>query len=591
MQRQLFLSQASERVSAGQLPQARAILQHALTQIPSDSMLWDALGAVQFYQGDFEACIQSMQQVVRAIAHLHTLNPEHADANAPTPDQAWRNIGVCHLRLSQAHEAQLAFAQAYEAAPHHVTNLLYHYGQRLACCEWQGIGDLRDQLLALTQQALPQDDVTASLAFFSAAEHAEQMNLISRKVAASLWAKSAAQSPASSTLAHHHLPLISGWPGRKLRIGYFSCDFRQHAVGVLTQSMYALHDRQRFEVFALSYGVDDGSAVRGTIRAGVDHFVELSGHTCAQMVQQIRALELDIVIDLSGNTAQAMPQVMMHRVAPIQCHWLGYLWSMGSSAYDYLIADEFAVPPQHEANYCEAIARLPHSLQITPNAFPVGAHEIKREQLGLHEDAFVMCYFGTLRKFTPALFDVWLDVLKARPHAVLWIARTPESPAQAFGRLRSRAWEAGIQPGQLVFSDPVAYGQHLRRYEVADLMLDTFPVGCGTTALESLWMGCPMLSMAAAGQSLASRMSGGVLLAADLSGLLVSSLTAYRELLLALAADRSTCAPYRKHLLAGRATLHVFDTRQQVRSLEQLFEQMQRQRLVGLRASSFSVVP
>jgi protein O-GlcNAc transferase len=589
MPRQLFLAQAHGRVSAGQLPQARAILQHAITQLPSDGVLWDALGAVQFHQGDFSACIQSMRQVAQAIRSSHISTPAQADAGLSTLDQAWRNIGVCHLRLMQPNEAHQAFAQAYALAPNSVANALYHYGQNLAVCDWQGSDELREHLLQLTMQATPQDDVTASLAYFSAAQRGEQMAAISRKVAASLWAKATTQSSVPATLALHRLPLAAGWPGRKLRVGYFSCDLRQHAVGVLTQSLYALHDRQRFEVFALSYGADDASSVRATIKKGVDHFVELHGLSMVNMVQELRALNLDIVIDLGGNTAQALPQVMMHRIAPIQCHWLGYVWSMGSPAYDYVIADAFAVPPEQEAHYSEAIARLPHSLQITPSAFPVGAQPMQREQLGLREDAFVMCYFGALRKLQPELFDVWLDVLKARPNAVLWIARTPESPAQAFGRLRSRAWEAGIQPGQLVFSDPVAYGLHLRRYEVADVMLDTYPVGCGTTALESLWMGCPMVSMAQAGETLASRMSGGVLLAAGLPDLLTDSLAAYSSRLMVLATDRSVCAEYRKHLLQGRATLPIFDTQGQVRSLQQAFEQMVRQHQAQLPARTFSL--
>lgn len=549
---------------------------------------------VQFQQQDYAACLQSLHEVLRwsdegsltawpawtqatwsGIAAQETAGEHRA--------RIWRNIGACHLCLMQPQEAEQAFARSHELAPTEVASTLYHLGQSMTQCNWHEWPQLGQQAVSQVLHAKAQDDLSASIALFGAAPQAAQMQALSAQVA---------RSVQSSLVAAHIMPSIPLRPEAttsRLRIGYFSCDFRHHSVGQLTQSLYGLHDRNRVEVFVLSYGADDGSAIRRTIMQGAEHFVELRGLSALDMTQRIRALHLDIVIDLSGHTAGTLPQVMHYRVAPIQCHWLGYVWSMGSRAYDYLIADTFSAPEQFHTHYAEALVQLPHSLQIVPGNWLAAGQGKSRETLGLRDDAFVMAYFGTLSKIEPPMFEVWLQVLKAHPHAVLWIARTVHSSAQAFGRLRLHAMQAGVNPLQIVFSDPVPHAEHLARYAAVDVVLDPHPVGSGVTALEALWMGCPMVSMACAGETLVSRMPGGVLQAALLGDWIVDSMSAYQSLLNALATDRSRCANARAHLLDNRAQLPLFDTHARVRQLESAYAQMLQDASTGHQPQSFAV--
>ena len=588
------LAQALCLLQIGQLQQAAQVLQSALQETPDASALHDALAVVRFQQQDYVASLQHMHEVLRLSEYsTFTAWPAWAQsawygvASSETVAQfrarIWRNIGACHLCLTQPQMAEQAFARAHDLAPQEVASTLYHLGQSMANCEWSDWPHLSEHAVHQVQQARPQDDLSASIVLFGAALQAAQMQVLSAQVSRSLQASLDISQVISS------IPLREDAACSRLRVGYFSCDFRNHSVGQLTQSLYALHERERFEVFVLSYGADDGGAVRQTIAQGAEHFVELRGIPVLEMVQRIRKLKLDVVIDLSGHTAGALPQVMHYRVAPIQGHWLGYLWSMGTKAYDYVIADGFSAPAQFHPYYAEALVQLPHSLQIVPgNWIHLGPGK-SREALGLRDDAFVMAYFGVLSKIQPPMFDAWLQVLKDAPHAVLWIARTAHSSAEAFGRLRLRSMQMGVNPVQIMFSDPVPHAEHLARFSAVDVMLDPFPVGSGVTALEALWMGRPMVSMAAAGQTLVSRMPGGVLHSAGLGDWVVDSLAAYQALLKELATDRKRCASAREHLMHHRDQLPIFDTTARVRQLEFAYKQMLRQALASQPPQSFAV--
>ena len=376
---------------------------------------------------------------------------------------------------------------------------------------------------------------------------------------------------------------------RRLRIGYFSYDFRTHPVTYLTEELYGLHDRERFEIFALSYGENDNSSFRKTVETDVDHFVELSGLTLKDMATRIRELNLDIVVDLTGNTQGNKSAVLGARVAPIQCHWLGYVWSMGHNAYDYIIADPFSVPVELESAYVEKIARLPYTLQICSRRLKAADKKLTRAEMGLPNDAFVMANFGSFSKIQPELFTTWMNILKAVPNAVLWLARTNRTPPVAFERIRLQVLAHGVDASRVVFSEPMSRDEHLLRYELADVALDTYPQGSGTTAIESLWMGCPMLSMAGAGETLAIRMAGGILNAVGLDDLVVDSLQAYQALAIDLAQNPEICQQYRTHLQSNKENLPLFDTPRTVAYLENCFETMWAQAIGAQKIDSFTV--
>lgn len=526
------------------------MLSRALTLLPNDPDVTNNLGVAHFASENYSDALVHFQQGLALRGDFAV---------------GLRNVGVCHFMLIHPEEARVAFEKAYALDPDSVATCLYFFGQALQCCDWSRYAELMQQVIAQGKQATSSDDLTASLAYLAGVEKADDMRMIAPRVANTLVGRMA---PA---LARTRLPLHHK---AKLRVGYFSYDFRAHPVGYLTEEIYALHDRSKFEVIALSYGPDDGSTFRQTIRQTADQFIDLRGMTAAERVQRIRELDIDILVDLTGNTQGTASEVVMHRVAPIQCHWLGYVWSMGHESYDYIIADPFSIPPFLEHGYIEKVARLPYTLQVSSRQLKAADKVLTRADQGLPDDAFVMCNFGSFVKLQPHLFDAWLRILQATPNAVLWLARTNRAPLEAFDRLRARARDMGVRDEQLVFSEPMGREEHLLRYQLADLALDTYPQGSGTTAIEALWMGCPMVSMAGAGDTLAIRMAGGILHGVELPELVTNNLAAYEALALALARDPQRLKAMREHLVTQRSRLPLFDTPAQVKYLEQCFEHM-----------------
>lgn len=531
----------------GQAQAATRCLQRAAQVQADHPETWNNLGVSQFAMKDHAAALASFEQAL-------ALRPDFA--------MAWRNVGVCHFMLVSPEAARQAFQRSHELDPSSVATQLYLFGQALQCCEWSHYSELRDAIMAAGRSPDAQaGDLSASLAYLAAVESADDMRRIAAKVAHSLASK------VDPTLVLEAMPLQ---PRQRRRLAYFSHDFREHPVGYLTEELYGLHDRSRFEVLALSYGPDDGSAFRQTVAASADRFIDLQHCTMAEMVHAIRALDIDILIDLTGNTQGTRSEVLMHRVAPIQVHWLGYVWSMGHPAYDHIIADGFSIPPELAHGYSESVLRMPETLQISSRRLQAHPEPLTREAMGLPEEAFVLCNFGSFGKLQPDLFKVWMQVLRQLPHAVLWLARTHRTPVEAHERLRAFAQAHGVDPARLVFSEPLSRDRHLHRYSLADLALDTFPQGSGTTAIEALWMGCPMLSMAAAGETLSIRMAGGILQAAGLPDMVVDSQAAYERLAIGLGRAPERLAAMRRSLLSRRERLPLFDTPSQVRKLEAL---------------------
>ncbi len=548
-----------------QFERSSAMLKRFTELKPTDASTWNNLGVSYF-------AAQAYDKALDAFVTCESLQENFA--------MAWRNIGVCHFMLIHPEPAREAFLKSYELDATSMATQLYLFGQSLQCCEWSRYETLKqDVIIGSTGEQMP-DDLTASLAYLAAVERASDMRKIAPKVAQGLLGR------ADSSLMLDSMPLNAK---PKIRLGYFSYDFRTHPVGYLTQEIYALHDRSQFEVLALSYGPDDGSVFRQSIEKGVDRFVDLRGMTTSQMVQAVRELDIDILIDLTGNTQGTRSQVVMHRLAPIQCHWLGYVWSMGHASYDYLIADSFSVPERLEHGYVERLARLPFTLQVASRQLQAAPQRLTRASQGLPDDAFVMCNFGSFSKLQPHLYDAWLKVLKAAPKAVLWLARTDRTPAVAFDRLLAIAKQQDIDLSRIVFGEPMSRELHLRRYELADLALDTYPQGSGTTAIEALWMGCPLLSMAGAGETLAVRMAGGILNAVHLSELVLDTQSAYEAKAIELATQPSLTSKMRADLSEHKLSLPLFNTPTQVQYLEAAFLTMVHQHQQHGEPRSFTV--
>lgn len=359
-----------------------------------------------------------------------------------------------------------------------------------------------------------------------------------------------------------------GYGHKKIRIGYCSSDFCLHPVAMLTVQLFELHAREQFEIYGYCWSPEDGSAMRQRVIQAMDHFERIHPLNDEEAAKLIRSHEIDILIDLQGQTSGARANIFSYRPAPIQITYLGLPATTGLPAIDYVIADRYLIPENLAPFYSEKPLYMPDIYQVSDQQRQTGPIP-SRASCGLPETGFVFCSFNNCSKFTPEVFDTWMRILQRVPGSVLWLLA---DNVWAENNLRHAARAQGISEDRIIFAGRVAPENYLARYAVADLFLDTFPFNAGTTANDALWMGLPVLTCS--GRSFASRMAGALLTAAQLGSLITDNLHDYEEKAVALAGHPDECQRMREHLRNIREHGALFDTAKFVKNLESSFNQL-----------------
>jgi protein O-GlcNAc transferase len=365
------------------------------------------------------------------------------------------------------------------------------------------------------------------------------------------------------------------WQGRRyehdrIRLAYLSADFREHPVAHLLAGVLELHDRARFETVGVSFGADDAGPMRTRIERAFERFLDVRGKSDAEIAQLLHDAEIDIAVDLMGPTQGARPGILSYRPAPIQTIYLGYAGSSGADHIDYVIADKIVIPEDEQRFYSEKIAYLPDTYMATDSRRAIAERTPRRAEQGLPESGFVFCSFNNSYKITPPVFDVWMRLLQEIDGSVLWLSHINDA---ATANLRREAEARGVRSERLVFAPRVLLNEdHLARYRLADLFLDTQPFGAHSTASDALWAGLPV--MTCAGSTFASRVSASLLHAIGLDELVTTSLPDYEALALALVRDRMRLDAIRGRIAERRASWPLFDTERFTRNLEAAYTMM-----------------
>ena len=531
------------------------------------------------------ATLQQLGRMAEALDYLRLalkLSPAYAEA--------WYNQGLALGKLHRYEEALASHNRAFALQPGHFEALVsrgttlmelrrpaearplleqalgvnpgfpwlrggWMYA-RLHLCEWSGweeeVRRFADEVGAGLQAAMPL--VVVNLLDSTALQLR----------GAQTWV--AATSPRLAAPVRIEVPE----PGPRIRLGYFSADLHSHPVGVLTAGMFEHHDRDRFEVFAFSFGPETRDPVRARLRSAFEHFLDVRTSSEEDIVQRARALGLDIAVDLQGFTARHRAGIFARRAAPVQVSYLGYAGTTGADYMDYLIADRVIVPPERRSDYTEKIVYLPHCFQPNDRTRQISERAFTRAELDLPEDAFVFCCFNNVYKIQPAIFGAWMRILRQVPGSVLWLSHLPE-PARV--NLRSEAAQRGVDPQRLIFASRMEQvADHLGRHRAADLFLDTVPFNAHTTASDALWAGLPLLTIA--GESIAARVAASLLTTLGLHELIVESSEQYEELAVALARDPARLAGLRSRVAEARLTSPLFDTEGITRRMESAYEAM-----------------
>jgi len=554
--------------------EALANVERALTVDPGMAEAWNNRGIILF---DLKRMAEAIGSYDRALA----LRPDYAEAlnnravakatlkrfaeSLADCDQALAlrpefadalyNRGNALTELSRPQEALADYERALAIAPGHPSALSGLANAALLIGDWQRTAALKERL---------KDDVLAG------------RSVIQPFVVMGYWDDNGLQLKA----AQHYVqrsgpgPLPHLWQGERydhdrIRIAYLSADFHNHVTAALTAEMFERHDRERFHIMAMSFGPDDGSAMRARLIKTFDHFHDARQQSDRQVAELLKALEIDIAVDLGGHTSGARPWVLAHRPCPVQAKYMGYPGTSGSDFIDYLIADRTVVPPDQERFFSERIVALPDTLWVTDTARAV-LPAPSRAEAGLPEIGFVFCCFNHNWKITAPIFDVWMRLLANVEDSVLWLL---EGNATIGANLRKEAAARGIAPERLVFAARTTPDQHLARQQLADLFLDTLPYNAHTTASDALWAGLPLITLP--GNSFPARVAASILHAANLPELIAPDLAAYESLALKLARDPAALNRVREKL-ADKSAMPLFDTSRFTRNLEAAYLTMLR---------------
>ncbi len=529
--------------------------ERALVLQPDFAQALNNRGMVQVALGQREQALESFNRAL-------TVAPNYAAALSNRGELAWQ-----FKRFDHAVEC---FSRLLVVAPesdYALGNLLY---SRLHCCDWS---QYAADVARLSQQVAEGRRTIAPFPSLAIDIPAASQLQIARAYVADRYPTVQPALCAGERYRHD-----------KIRIAYLSADFHDHATSYLMAELFELHDRDRFELTAVSFGPSREDGMRQRLRAAFPRFVEVGQQSDRTVAGQLRSWEIDIVVDLKGFTEGSRPGILAHRPAPIQVAYLGYPGSMGADYVDYVLADRHVIPAADAGHYCEKIVCLPDCYQVNDSKRPTGGRTPARAELHLPEAAFVFCCFNNSFKISPPVFDVWMRLLAGVAGSVLWLFE--DHPVAASG-LRKAALARDIHPDRLVFAARQPLEAHLARHRQADLFLDTLPYNAHTTASDALWAGLPVLTCT--GSTFAGRVATSLLYALGVPELVTASLQQYETLALDLALNPTKLAALREKIARNRLAAPLFDTPRFRRHLESAYVTMWGRYECGASPVSFTV--
>jgi predicted O-linked N-acetylglucosamine transferase (SPINDLY family) len=479
---------------------------------------------------------------------------DRALAVKPALAEAWASRGNVLHKLKGHAEAAAAFVTLLKLCPEYpfAKGMLLH--QKMMICDWTGIreltADIETDLSAGKLSAEPFGWQGVSNSPRSLQRCAELFNT----------EKFPPDVKITPTPQPDH---------KKIRIGYLGDVFREQAVSYLLVGALELADKSRFELYGFDNGWDDGSETRERVNATLVKMIDITACDDTSAATAIRERDIDILVNLNVYFGNHRTGVFAKRPAPIQVNYLGFPATLGATYSDYIIADQWVIPPDDRKFYTEKVVYLPECYQANDREKTISSREFSRAECGLPQSGFVFCCFNNNFKITPDVFDQWMRILNKVAGSVLWLV---DDNASVAANLRKEASFRGVDPERLVFAKRMHLPDHLARHSLADLFLDTLPYNAHTTASDALWAGLPVLTQI--GHTFPGRVAASLLNAIGLPELITSTAQAYEDLAVEFAANPKQLGAVKRKLAKNRLTMPLFDTALYARRLDAAYEIM-----------------
>jgi protein O-GlcNAc transferase len=476
-----------------------------------------------------------------------------ANAINPNIPEAHFNLGLTHARNDDPPSAIASFARALELKPVFDRARAEKLQQQAMICDWSAI----EQDLMLIPKLGTEGESVPPFAMLPLEDAPERHRVRSEKFIEDECLRSPFPPLPRPTLTPE-----------KLRVGYFSADFHNHATMWLMLGLFALHNQQKFEIFAYSYGPDQNDDIRGRLADTVDQFRDVRDMDDESVAKLAREDGIDIAVDLKGLTGNNRLAIFAYRPVPIQIHYLGYPGTTGAPFIDYLIADDAIIPETECRHYSEKIITMPHSYQVNDDKREISDRIMTREEFHLPANGLVFCCFNNNYKITPTEFDIWMRLLNKTPGSVLWLLKGNPWAAE---NLLNEAAVREISAERVIFADRVPMAEHLARHRLADLFLDTFKVNAHTTMSDALWAGLPAVTKL--GQGFPARVGASLLKAVGMPELITHTAEEYESLIYDLATNPEKLSSLKSKLETNRTTMPLFNTALFTRNLEEAYMQ------------------
>ena len=473
---------------------------------------------------------------------------------------AYLNLGSSLIGLRQWESVLICYLKALELDPDgpYLLGLCLHYKTTL--CQFadfeEGLSLCSSMLAEKRKVILP----FAALAIYDDPEiHLNVANTYSKPFKKGI----------SKSFIHHKNDVI--------RIGYYSADFREHAVSYLIAEVFELHDKSNFEIYAFSFGPHEGDLMRERLKKTFHQFYEVNQMSDEEIVDLSRELKIDIAVDLTGYTGDCRTGIFALGCAPVQVNFLGYPGTMGTDYHHYIIADKIVIPKNEQIFYSEKVIYLPNSYQPNFSTKLISDKAFTREEVGLPEISFVYCCFNNNYKILPVTLDSWARILKSVDKSVLWLL---EDNRNASVNLKNELESRGINANRVYFAKRIPVSDHLARHCLADLFLDTHPYNAHTTASDALWMGLPVLTYP--GRSFASRVASSLLNALDIPELIKNSKEEYEQTAIELGKNKNELLKIKNKIEVNKFSKPLFNPKLFTKDLETAFEKIHLRHLDGL---------
>lgn len=561
-----FIAQIQSLLKGGQTVAALKLLKQTISTLPPHlaAPLWALKGDLYFY---------TLSQTEKAIkAYRHALKS--------TPDllPALSGLGVALSESAKQGESLALLERALEINPNALTPLLFSAAGRIRSSDQRDRAELIQRIEHFLKQKPHFPDLFRAaywVPFLEMDRDLEQR--IQGGIRKQLSPFEQRQPPPKE--------LVQGRRHERIRVGYVSPNFGNHAIGHVTKRLFENHNRDRFEIQLYSTAKKQDSSEFGEhIRKTCDRYVNIGTVPPVRAQEILRGNEVDILVDLNGYMENShILETFAYRPAPVQVYWLGHGGGLGMPFYDYIIGDPTVTPKEDDAFYVEAVARLPEVFA------PADRHEISntqpgRAEVGLKNDAFVFCAINNPTKIDPEVFTAWMQVLKEVPESQLWLS-AGNGPLVS-DNLHQAAQAHGVDPKRLVFAHRLPDKRdHFARLKLADLYLDTFAVNAATSAIDVLWAGVPVLTRP--GIHFCSRIGASMVKAVGLENMICRSTEEYIERAVQLARSPQELAQIRERLWSHRDQTALFNPKRFTVSLEAAYTQMWERAQWGQVASSF----